>query len=91
MALQNYILFLNIVLKIQINFIFVLTNLYNFIKDYPSQDIDYFETKNDNSIIPFDESNNLFLGSSLIISIQINKKKNTIAYAICMDYISYLI
>lgn len=38
-------------LKTQINWIFTLTGLYNFIKDHPFKDIDYVEAENNNIII----------------------------------------
>lgn len=38
-------------LKTHINLIFALTSLYNFIKDHLSQNIDYFEVKNEDFII----------------------------------------
>lgn len=78
-------------LKIQINLIFALTSLYNFIKDYFPLNIYYFEAENDDSIILFSRSDNLPLSNFLVILPQINKKRNTIADAIWVDYTSYLI
>ena len=38
-------------LKTQINLIFALTSLHNFIKNYLSKNTNYFEAKNENAII----------------------------------------
>lgn len=65
-------------LKIQIILIFTLTDLYNFIKYHLLQDIDYSQIENDNSIVLFDRSDNLLLGSFLVIFIQMNKKRDVI-------------
>lgn len=37
-------------LKTQINLIFVLTGLYNFIKDHPLEDTDFFEAESEDTI-----------------------------------------
>ena len=62
-------------LKIQINLIFTLTNLYNFIKDHCLENTNYFETENDDTIIQSKGTDNLSLGNFLITSTQINNKK----------------
>ncbi len=77
-------------LKTQINLIFALTGLHNFIKDHLLKDTDYFEAENDHAIIQFGGSNNLPLGNSLVISIRINKKRDVIADDIWIVYTSYL-
>lgn len=69
-------------LKTQINLIFVLTGLPNFIKNYPLQDNDYFKARNRNFIILFDTSDNLPLVNFLVNFIKMNKKRNIIADAI---------
>lgn len=71
--------------------IYVLTCLYNFIKDHLLQNVNYFEAKNCNFIIPFDRSYNLLLDNYLVISIKISRKRDVIADAILVDYTSYLI
>lgn len=52
--------------KRQINLIFTLINLYNFIKDYFLQNIDYFEVENKKSMIQFCKFDNLSLSNSLV-------------------------
>lgn len=54
-------------LKTQINLIFILTSLYNFIKDHLLQNIDYFKVENNNPIIQSGKSDNLLLDNSLVI------------------------
>lgn len=66
-------------LKIRINLIFALIDLHYFIKDYPLQNIDCFEVENKNSIVQSGGSDNLLLGNSLVISIQMNRKRDAIA------------
>lgn len=53
-------------LKIQINLIFSLTGLYNFIKNYLLEDIDNFQYENKDAIIQSGGSNNLLLDNSLV-------------------------
>lgn len=67
-------------LKTQINLIFPLTSLHNFINNYLSQNFYYVETENHDSIILYNRINNLFLNSSLVTFTQMNKKRNTILY-----------
>lgn len=55
--------------KTQINLIFALTSLHNFIKDHLLQDINYFKADIDNFIILSNKFDNLLLSSSLVISI----------------------
>ena len=77
-------------LKTQINLIFALTGLHNFIKDHPSQDIDYFEVENEDPIVQSGGSDNLLLGNSLVTSTRMNRKRDAIADAMWVDYTSYL-
>ncbi len=77
-------------LKTQINLIFALTGLHNFTKDHPSQDIDYFEAENEDSIVQSGRSDNLPLGNSFVTFTRMNKKRDAIAKAIWVDYTSYL-
>ena len=77
-------------LKTQINLIFALTGLHNFIKDHSSEDTDYFETENEDAIIQSGGSDNLSLGNSLVTSTRMNKKRDAIADAMWVDYTSYL-
>lgn len=78
-------------LRTQINLIFALTSLHNFIKDHPLQDIDYFEVENNDSIIPSSGSDNLPLGSFLVTSTRMKKIRDTIADAMWVDFTSYYI
>lgn len=47
-------------MRTQLNFIFTITTLYNYIKNYLLQEIDYFEDKIESMIIPISISDNLF-------------------------------
>ncbi len=76
-------------IKTKINLIFALTSLHSFIKDHPSQDIDYFEAENEDSIVQSGRSDNLPLGNSLVTSTRMNRKRDDIADAIWVDYTSY--
>lgn len=49
--LELLIILLKNSLKIELNFILILTTLYNFIKDNFSQNINYFNIENEKSII----------------------------------------
>lgn len=77
-------------LNIQINLIFILTSLHNFIKDHPLQDIDYFEVENKDPIIQSGVSDNLPLGNSLVTSTRMNRKIDAIADTMWVDYTLYL-
>ena len=77
-------------LKIQINLIFVLTDLYNFINDHPSENTDYFEAENEDAIIQSSGSDNLPLGNFLVTTTYINKKRDAIADTMWVDYTLYL-
>lgn len=68
-------------LNTQINLIFALIALHNFIKNHFSQDIDYFEIKDEEFIVYFNKFDNLLL-KNFFISIYINKKRDIIATAI---------
>lgn len=78
-------------LKTQINLIFALTSLHNFIKNYLLEDTNYFEAENKDAIIQSSRSNNLFLGNSLVTSICMNKKRDVITDTIQVDYTLYFI
>ena len=58
----------------QINFIFALTALHNFIKDHFLQNINFFEGDGVESATPSNLSKSLF-SKYLVTSIQINQKK----------------
>lgn len=77
-------------LKTQINLIFALTGLHNFIKDHPSQDIDYFEVENEDPIVQSGGSDNLLLDNFLVTFTRRNRKRDAIADAMWVDYTSYL-
>ena len=78
-------------LKTQINLIFALTGLHNFIKDHPSQRyFNYFEAENNDSIISYHLTSmiNLPLGNSLVISTR-KKKYDCRCYMGRLYFISY--
>ncbi len=66
-------------LKTQINLIFALTSLHNFINNHPSKNTDYFEVENNDTIIQSGKFDNLPLDISLVTSTYINKKRDIIA------------
>lgn len=77
-------------MTIQINFIFAITALHIYIKNYASQKINYFKKEIDNIIVSISTSNNISFDTSIAISICINKKKDIIAIKIWIDYTAYL-
>lgn len=62
-------------LKTQINLIFTLTCLHNFIKHHLSQDINYFKDKNKNLVLQSGGSNNLLFCNFLVTFTKMNEKK----------------
>lgn len=59
----------------QVYLVFIMTAIYNYIKDYVTKKIDYFEKKIDIKMVLISIFNKISLGTSLAIFAYINKKK----------------
>ena len=73
----------------QIRLVFALTALHNFIRDNPSEEVDYFEQEEENTQDPSTSEPGTF-GNSLTTSTRMNQKRDRIANQMWTDYVDIL-
>lgn len=76
-------------LQTQVQLVFALTALHHFIRDYPSEDVDYFEEEESRAEYAMGEDLGMG-GNILTASAQMNQKRDRIATEIWADYVDIL-
>lgn len=75
-------------LQTQVQLVFALTALHNFIRNYPSEDVDYFEEE---SRAKYATGEDLGMGGNILTtSAQMNQKRDRIANEMWADYVDIL-